>query len=77
MQLEEFYQNVTGNCHGTHEIETGGGATNSSGQFRDNFSLGVGAPDPCETNATQRVILDAHLVRLFSVTWWYTSVGIQ
>jgi hypothetical protein len=50
----------------------------SSGQFNDNFLLGVGAPDPCETTATQRVILDAHLVRrMFSVTWWYTSVGIQ
>jgi hypothetical protein len=34
MQLEEFYQNVIGNCHGTNEIETGGGATNSSGQLK-------------------------------------------
>jgi hypothetical protein len=65
----------SGNCTSS-SITTASTATNSSGEFKDNYCMS-GGPNPCTSSSTQNHSVNGHAVSTCSVTWHHDDVSIN
>ncbi len=67
---------INGNCFITGPTP-GQADTNSNGEFKDNYYLGTGAPNPCTSTAVQHHFVNGTQVSTFNATYTHSGVTIQ